>query len=102
MKRLITVSEPAIGDDTPKTRRQLKRVISTTPAPEGVNGKADASSGIIVRKTASVKLFCKSNAAVKQNIQKISNAQMITVRAEIGNNSLALGHIPVWKAWIIF
>ena len=101
MKRLTTVREPAIGDDTPTTRKQLKRVISTTPAPEGVNGKADASSGIMVRKMASEKLFCKSKATVKQNIQKISNVQMITVRAPIGNNSLALGHIPVWKAWII-
>ena len=101
MKRLTTVRDPAIGDVTPTTRKQLKRVISTTPAPEGVNGKAEASSGIIVRKMASAKLFCKSNATVKQNIQKISKVQMIIVKAAIGNNSLALGHIPVWKAWII-
>ncbi len=101
MKRLTTVSEPAIGEDTPTTRKQLKRVISTTPAPDGVNGKADASSGIMVKKMASAKPICKLNARVRQNIQKISNDQMSTVRAAIGNNSLALGHIPVWKDWII-
>ena len=101
MKRLTTVNEPAIGDATPTTRRQLKSVISTTPAPEGVNGKADASSGIMVKKIASAKPICKPNARVRQYIQKISKAQMIPVRVAIGNNSLARGHIPVWNAWII-
>ena len=95
MKRLTTVRDPATDDVTPTTLKQLKRVISTTPAPEGVNGKADASSGIMVKKMASAKPACKSKARVKQNIQKVSSAQIIAVRPAIGNNSLVRGHMPV-------
>mgnify|MGYP003566094872 CR=1 FL=1 len=83
----MTVSEAATGDDTPTTLKQLKRVISTTPAPDGVNGKAEASSGIIVRKTASEGPILKSNASVRQKIQIISKNQITAVRTQIGNSS---------------
>ncbi len=56
---------------------------------------ADASRGIIVRKTASAKPMCNSNASVNEKIQAVSKAQMIAVKITIGNISLGLGHMPV-------
>ncbi len=83
------------------TRRQVKSVMSTTPAPAGVMGKALAIKGIIVKKTVSIVLNRKLNARARRNIHNISNIQITMVRADMGISSFGLGHIPDRNASII-
>ena len=86
--------EIAKGEATPTTRKQLKSVISTTPAPDGVSGNPDAKSGIMVRKTASVALSIRPKPKTRKKIQSVSRTQIPIVSTAIGMVSLGRGHMP--------
>ncbi len=101
MARLTAVRETATEAGTPTARRQPKSVISTTPTPDGVSGNADASRGIMVRKTASTTLSWMPKARVRKKIQSVSSVQIAAVRPIMGRISVERGHMPVWKPWMI-
>src|SRR5262249_9887222 len=101
MSRCTTVKEAAVAADTSSRRRQLYMVTSTTPTPEGVSGKAVASSGIMVKKIPCIRGILTPKAAARDTVHTLSTPQMRPVRTMSTPHWLEGGPIA-WGKGVIY